>query len=117
MDGVDYTQSTALLRYAGRLAGIYPEDPVDAMKVELELTKRLPDVTNSQCTVGLQRGTCSWRVHQVNPLPPPRTVEPFGIAQGQRQSAVLLIGTDKISSVDPPLCLASRSENRVDPNK
>lgn len=59
MDGVDYTQSTALLRYAGKLAGIYPEDPVAAMKVGLELTKWLPDVTSSRCTVGLQRGTCN----------------------------------------------------------
>eukprot|EP00178_Gracilaria_changii_P004009 TRINITY_DN1610_c0_g1_i1.p1 TRINITY_DN1610_c0_g1~~TRINITY_DN1610_c0_g1_i1.p1 ORF type:complete len:201 (+),score=22.32 TRINITY_DN1610_c0_g1_i1:108-710(+) len=34
MDGADYTQSTALLRYAGKLGGLYPEDPLDALKVD-----------------------------------------------------------------------------------
>ena len=33
MDGTDYTQSTALLRYAGKLGGLYPEDPLAALKV------------------------------------------------------------------------------------
>ena len=33
MDGTDYTQSTALLRYAGKLGGTYPEDPIEALKV------------------------------------------------------------------------------------
>lgn len=33
MDGTDYTQSTALLRYAGKLGGLYPEDPLQALKV------------------------------------------------------------------------------------
>lgn len=28
-----YTQSTALLRYAGKLGGLYPEDPLAALKV------------------------------------------------------------------------------------
>ncbi|CAN0458970.1 unnamed protein product, partial [Ascophyllum nodosum] len=34
MNGADYTQSTALLRYAGKLTGIYPEDPLTALKVD-----------------------------------------------------------------------------------
>eukprot|EP00752_Nemacystus_decipiens_P018571 g16650.t1 len=34
MDGAEYTQSTALLRYAGRLGGLYPDDPIDALKVD-----------------------------------------------------------------------------------
>nr|WEU39144.1 glutathione S-transferase [Saccharina japonica] len=34
MDGTDYTQSTALLRYAGKLGGTYPECPLEALKVD-----------------------------------------------------------------------------------
>eukprot|EP00903_Cladosiphon_okamuranus_P012912 g12055.t1 len=34
MDGVEYTQSTALLRYAGKLGGLFPEDPLAALKVD-----------------------------------------------------------------------------------
>ena len=34
MDGTDYTQSTALLRYAGKLGGTYPECPLSALKVD-----------------------------------------------------------------------------------
>nr|UZD11056.1 glutathione s-transferase 6 [Macrocystis pyrifera] len=34
MDGTDYTQSTALLRYAGKLGGTYPESPLAALKVD-----------------------------------------------------------------------------------
>ncbi|CAN0074196.1 unnamed protein product [Laminaria digitata] len=34
MDGTDYTQSTALLRYAGKLGGLYPECPLKALKVD-----------------------------------------------------------------------------------
>ncbi|CAM9704958.1 unnamed protein product [Laminaria digitata] len=34
MDGTDYTQSIALLRYAGKLAGLYPEDLLAALKVD-----------------------------------------------------------------------------------
>lgn len=33
MDGVEYSQSTALLRYAGRISGLIPEDPLAALKV------------------------------------------------------------------------------------
>nr|ABR09274.1 glutathione S-transferase 4 [Laminaria digitata] len=34
MDGTDYTQSTALLRYAGKLGGQYPECPLASLKVD-----------------------------------------------------------------------------------
>lgn len=34
IDGVDYVQSVALARYAGRLAGWYPEDAVEALVVD-----------------------------------------------------------------------------------
>eukprot|EP00904_Undaria_pinnatifida_P011733 jgi/Undpi1/7690/HiC_scaffold_23.g10163.m1 len=43
MDGTDYTQSTALLRYAGKLGGLYPEDPLQALKVD-EIVMILEDV-------------------------------------------------------------------------
>eukprot|EP00904_Undaria_pinnatifida_P011730 jgi/Undpi1/7688/HiC_scaffold_23.g10161.m1 len=43
MDGTDYTQSTALLRYAGKLGGTYPEDPIEALKVD-EIVMILEDV-------------------------------------------------------------------------
>lgn len=33
MDGVEYTQSMAMLRYVGKLGGLYPEDPLAALKV------------------------------------------------------------------------------------
>lgn len=33
LDGTDYTQSLALLRYAGKIGGLYPEDPLAALKV------------------------------------------------------------------------------------
>ena len=33
MDGAEYTQSTALLMYAGKLGGLYPKDAVAALKV------------------------------------------------------------------------------------
>eukprot|EP00752_Nemacystus_decipiens_P018574 g16653.t1 len=34
MDGAEYTQSTALLRFAGKLGGLYPEDPLASLKVD-----------------------------------------------------------------------------------
>jgi glutathione S-transferase len=34
VDGVDHVQSVALARYAGRLAGWYPEDPLEALVVD-----------------------------------------------------------------------------------
>eukprot|EP00903_Cladosiphon_okamuranus_P012825 g11985.t1 len=34
MDGAEYTQSTALLRYAGKIGGLYPEDTLTALKVD-----------------------------------------------------------------------------------
>jgi glutathione S-transferase len=34
IDGVDHAQSVALARYAGRLAGWYPEDPLEALVVD-----------------------------------------------------------------------------------
>eukprot|EP00904_Undaria_pinnatifida_P011736 jgi/Undpi1/7693/HiC_scaffold_23.g10166.m1 len=43
MDGTDYTQSTALLRYAGKLSGTYPEDALAALKVD-EIVMMLEDV-------------------------------------------------------------------------
>ncbi len=33
MGGGEYTQSTALLRYAGKLGGLYPDDALEALKV------------------------------------------------------------------------------------
>jgi len=35
MDGGEYTQSTALLRYAGKLGGLYPDDALEALKVRV----------------------------------------------------------------------------------
>eukprot|EP00904_Undaria_pinnatifida_P011731 jgi/Undpi1/7689/HiC_scaffold_23.g10162.m1 len=43
MDGTDYTQSTALVRYAGKLGGTYPEDALEALKVD-EIVMILEDV-------------------------------------------------------------------------
>lgn len=34
IDGNTYLQSLALLRYAGKQAGFYPEDPLEALKVD-----------------------------------------------------------------------------------
>eukprot|EP00752_Nemacystus_decipiens_P018570 g16649.t1 len=34
LDGAEYSQSTALLRYAGKLGGFYPDDPLTALKVD-----------------------------------------------------------------------------------
>eukprot|EP00178_Gracilaria_changii_P004012 TRINITY_DN1610_c0_g1_i4.p2 TRINITY_DN1610_c0_g1~~TRINITY_DN1610_c0_g1_i4.p2 ORF type:complete len:202 (+),score=30.75 TRINITY_DN1610_c0_g1_i4:108-713(+) len=34
MDGAEYTQSTALLTYAGKLGGLYPKDALAALKVD-----------------------------------------------------------------------------------
>eukprot|EP00903_Cladosiphon_okamuranus_P012829 g11989.t1 len=34
IDGAEYTQSTALLRYAGKVGGLYPEDALAALKVD-----------------------------------------------------------------------------------
>ncbi|CAM9874750.1 unnamed protein product [Laminaria digitata] len=43
LDGTDYTQSTALLRYAGKLGGQYPEDPLVSLKVD-EIVMIMEDV-------------------------------------------------------------------------
>lgn len=43
MDGTYYTQSTALLRYAGRLGGTYPQCPLEALKVD-EIVMMAEDV-------------------------------------------------------------------------
>ncbi|CAN0544128.1 unnamed protein product [Laminaria digitata] len=54
MDGTDYTQSTALLRYAGKLGGLYPEDPLASLKVD-EIVMMAEDVfSNLFSTVGEQ---------------------------------------------------------------
>ncbi|TMW63436.1 hypothetical protein Poli38472_002377 [Pythium oligandrum] len=37
LDGKAYIQSMAIARYAGRLGGIYPSDPVAALKVDMML--------------------------------------------------------------------------------
>ena len=37
IDGNTYCQSLSLLRYAGKLAGFYPEDPLEALKVDQAL--------------------------------------------------------------------------------
>ncbi|TMW63434.1 hypothetical protein Poli38472_002375 [Pythium oligandrum] len=34
VDGTPYTQSMAIVRYAGCLSGLYPADPLDALKVD-----------------------------------------------------------------------------------
>ena len=43
IDGTDYAQSNAILRYAGKLTGAYPEDPVAALMVD-ELLDAAEDV-------------------------------------------------------------------------
>ena len=37
LDGTTYSQSLALMRYAGKLAGFYPDDPLEALKVDQAL--------------------------------------------------------------------------------
>lgn len=34
VDGVPYSQSVAILRYVGKLSGLYPADPLEALKVD-----------------------------------------------------------------------------------
>lgn len=46
VDGRVYAQSTAILRYAGKLAGLYPEDPEDALKVD-EVLDLLTDANSA----------------------------------------------------------------------
>jgi len=45
VDGVTYSQSTSMLRYAGKLAGLYPTDALAAFKVD-ELLDAAEDVIN-----------------------------------------------------------------------
>ncbi|KNC49741.1 glutathione S-transferase 2 [Thecamonas trahens ATCC 50062] len=45
IDGTDYAQSNAILRYAGKLTGAYPEDPVAALMVD-ELLDATEDIVN-----------------------------------------------------------------------
>lgn len=33
IDGAEYTQSVAMLTYAGKIGGLYPEDALTALKV------------------------------------------------------------------------------------
>ncbi|CAM9733614.1 unnamed protein product [Chrysoparadoxa australica] len=42
VDGATIAQSAAILRYAGKLAGLYPEDPLEALKVD-EIMDTLED--------------------------------------------------------------------------
>ena len=35
--GERFAQSNAILRYAGKLTGLYPEDPIAAMRVDMVL--------------------------------------------------------------------------------
>nr|WEU39147.1 glutathione S-transferase [Saccharina japonica] len=54
LDGNKFTQSTALLRYAGKLGGTYPEDPLEALKVD-EIVMIAEDVfINIFSTVGME---------------------------------------------------------------
>lgn len=45
IDGTPVTQSNALCRYVGKLAGLYPEDPLQALYCD-EVTGALEDVTH-----------------------------------------------------------------------
>ena len=54
IDGVVYTQSNAMTRYAGRLTGLYPEDPWQAFLCD-ELLETIEDSTNALVkTFGLE---------------------------------------------------------------
>ena len=44
VDGKSYAQSDAMLRYAGKLSGLYPDDPLEAMNVDIVLGA-IEDVT------------------------------------------------------------------------
>ncbi|TMW63445.1 hypothetical protein Poli38472_002386 [Pythium oligandrum] len=45
VDGVVYPQSMAMARYVGRLGGLYPTDPMEALKVDVVLETLLEAVT------------------------------------------------------------------------
>lgn len=45
IDGVEYSQSHAILRYAGKLSGLYPDDPLPALRVD-EITDTCEDIVN-----------------------------------------------------------------------
>ena len=54
IDGKDYVQSIALTRYAGKLAGWYPSDPLAALKCDeaaetmSEMMAKIPHVSNDR---------------------------------------------------------------------
>lgn len=53
IEGTDYCQSVALTIYAARLAGWYPEDPLEALKCD-EIADCLSELTSSRPKVSLK---------------------------------------------------------------
>jgi glutathione S-transferase len=57
VDGEEITQSNAILRYAGRLGGLYPEDPLDALRCD-EVLDAVEDVVSQMVqTFGIPDAT------------------------------------------------------------
>lgn len=53
VDGFEYAQSAAILRYCGRLAGLYPPDPVEAVRVD-EVVDTIVDFVAGLEKVGVE---------------------------------------------------------------
>lgn len=45
VDGATFAESAAMLRFAGKLGGLYPDDPVEAMKVDMVVDALEPILT------------------------------------------------------------------------
>jgi len=65
VNGVTYGQSNAQLRYAGKLGGLYPADPVEALKVDelldfVEVRRRRRRRRDGWCDGGMARAR--WRL-------------------------------------------------------
>lgn len=52
IDGTDYCQSLALITYAAKIAGWYPEDPLDALKCD-EVANSISEVISKTPRVSL----------------------------------------------------------------
>uniref|UniRef100_K3WK14 Glutathione S-transferase n=1 Tax=Globisporangium ultimum (strain ATCC 200006 / CBS 805.95 / DAOM BR144) TaxID=431595 RepID=K3WK14_GLOUD len=100
VDGTMYSQSMAIARYAARVGGLYPENPVDALRVDM-ISETLSEILTAYIGAFFHEKNATLKVEKFKKLVEETAPKAFGVLETMVQGKFFL--GDKASYADVQL--------------
>uniref|UniRef100_K3WK13 Glutathione S-transferase n=1 Tax=Globisporangium ultimum (strain ATCC 200006 / CBS 805.95 / DAOM BR144) TaxID=431595 RepID=K3WK13_GLOUD len=101
VDGTVYSQSMAIMRYAAKMSGLFPEDPVQALRVDM-ISESLIELVNAMVNILFMEKDETVKAEKTKKLVEEAIPKTFGVLESFVQGKFFL-GDDKPSYADVQL--------------